>query len=353
MQKNSAVLTWQIALTYVGTIIGAGFASGQEIASFFTPFGWKGLYGTILAGLLFAALGGSIVHTAGIKKTKNYRQFIKGIFGEKLVRIVDVFLLFFLWGGLVVMLVAGGSLYAKMLSSPLGVGFLFTAIVVYVSLLMGLDGILWLNTALVPGMILLCGGIAGLSIFNTNPAHSSASPEIMLVAENWFFASLLYVAYNSVLGAVVLASLGDRPNGPCKKGAFIGGLFLGILATIICLALLVQGEQITNEELPMLALALKINPLIGWFYSLILWVAILTTALSNGFGLLRRLEEIAIIPRPLLAVLLLIPAAPFVGWPFPGIIRTVYPLLGYGGLLLMAVVFLKAIADQLKHRIWS
>lgn len=353
MQKNSAVLTWQIALTYVGTVIGAGFASGQEIASFFTPFGYKGLYGTILAGLLFAILGGAIVRTAGRKKTKNYRQFIKGIFGEKLVRLIDLFLLCFLWGGLVVMLVAGGSLYAKMLSLPLWVGFLFTAIVVYVSLLMGLDGMLWLNTALVPGMILLCGGIAGLSVINSTPVHSSVLPEIMLAAENWFFASLLYVAYNSVLGAVVLVSLGDRPNSPCRKGAFIGGLFLGFLATIICLALLVQGEQVANEELPMLALALQVNPLIGWFYSLILWMAILTTALSNGFGLLRRLEEITVIPRPLLGVLLLIPAVPFVGWPLPGIIRTVYPLLGYGGLLLMVVIFLKTIAAYLKHRIRS
>jgi uncharacterized membrane protein YkvI len=35
----------QVAAAYVGTAIGAGFASGQEIMQFFVRFGHKGIWG--------------------------------------------------------------------------------------------------------------------------------------------------------------------------------------------------------------------------------------------------------------------------------------------------------------------
>ena len=39
--------TLRIAGVYVGTIIGAGYASGQEILQFFTGYGWWGIVGTV------------------------------------------------------------------------------------------------------------------------------------------------------------------------------------------------------------------------------------------------------------------------------------------------------------------
>lgn len=45
---------FQIAGAYIGVIVGAGFASGQEILQFFTSFGWISIAGTCMATLLFA-----------------------------------------------------------------------------------------------------------------------------------------------------------------------------------------------------------------------------------------------------------------------------------------------------------
>jgi uncharacterized membrane protein YkvI len=53
--------TWwevvRIAFTYIGTIVGAGFASGQEILQFFTKYGWMALFTIGLSTLLFIWLG--------------------------------------------------------------------------------------------------------------------------------------------------------------------------------------------------------------------------------------------------------------------------------------------------------
>ena len=40
----------------VGTLIGAGFASGQEIATFFNRFLDNGLYGILISSLLFGVI---------------------------------------------------------------------------------------------------------------------------------------------------------------------------------------------------------------------------------------------------------------------------------------------------------
>lgn len=51
--------TFQVAATYVGAVMGAGFASGQEIQQFFTRFGRWGLVGIVVSALLFLSLGGA------------------------------------------------------------------------------------------------------------------------------------------------------------------------------------------------------------------------------------------------------------------------------------------------------
>lgn len=44
----------QIGGAFVGLIVGAGFASGQEIMQYFTSFGIMGIVGGIVATIAFA-----------------------------------------------------------------------------------------------------------------------------------------------------------------------------------------------------------------------------------------------------------------------------------------------------------
>ncbi len=54
--KKKDIGIFKIAATYIGTIVGAGFASGQEVLQFFGVFGIKGLWGLLLATALFFSL---------------------------------------------------------------------------------------------------------------------------------------------------------------------------------------------------------------------------------------------------------------------------------------------------------
>lgn len=58
----------QIAFTYIGTVVGAGFASGKEIVEFFVQYGSQGLVGILLAtGLLSGAESGSWCYPIGFR----------------------------------------------------------------------------------------------------------------------------------------------------------------------------------------------------------------------------------------------------------------------------------------------
>ena len=53
MKNKNQISAFEMAVVYVGTIIGAGFASGQEIFQFFVRFKMKGFWGLVITELLF------------------------------------------------------------------------------------------------------------------------------------------------------------------------------------------------------------------------------------------------------------------------------------------------------------
>ena len=95
MTKND----WKVALTYVGAIVGAGFASGQELTRFFVVFKERGLLGTAIAGAIFAMLGALVIFLAKKLKSNSYAQLFRHILPHNLNRI-DIIISFSLWVGL-------------------------------------------------------------------------------------------------------------------------------------------------------------------------------------------------------------------------------------------------------------
>ncbi|HZG73426.1 MAG TPA: hypothetical protein VEY51_17960, partial [Chondromyces sp.] len=55
---------FQVAAVYIGTIIGAGFATGKEIVEFFSQYGLYGLFGMLFGGYLFISMGTKIMDKA-------------------------------------------------------------------------------------------------------------------------------------------------------------------------------------------------------------------------------------------------------------------------------------------------
>src|SRR5690625_3870732 len=114
----------KIASGFVGVIVGAGFASGEEILQYFTSFGYMGTIAAIVSTILFACLGMSLTIIGSSLVTVSYENGICGLSGRWLVEIVNASLLFTLVGVGVVLVGGAGCLLVKQCRLPAFIGSL-------------------------------------------------------------------------------------------------------------------------------------------------------------------------------------------------------------------------------------
>lgn len=100
---------FQIAAVYVGTVVGAGFATGREIVEFFTRYGIYGFIGILIAGYIFIFTGTKIMLISTRIRATSYEEFNQFLFGKKLAGIINIFFLIMLLGVTAVMISVQGQ----------------------------------------------------------------------------------------------------------------------------------------------------------------------------------------------------------------------------------------------------
>lgn len=73
---------FRIAMAYIGTVVGAGFATGQEILQFFTRYGFPSYWAILCSVILFIVVGRSIMFYGGKLGAKSYGNVTNYIFGK-------------------------------------------------------------------------------------------------------------------------------------------------------------------------------------------------------------------------------------------------------------------------------
>jgi len=337
---------------YLGAVIGAGFASGQEIVQFFVSYGDKGLPGAILATLLFAACGGMLLHTAHRQKIANYQNMLAYLFGNKLGKLVDFMLAIFLFLGISTMLSASGAVFYEHLFLPKYWGIFLTYLMVVIALAAGKKGLIYSYNLLVPLKIILLLLISGYIALFVPDLHSTLSTAYLhpLGKNAWALSSLLYVAYNFSLAMVVLTeyqSVSNTSDG--VRGAVGGGLILGLLVLLNYTALSKFLPAVMHYQVPMLYIAGHISPLTKYVYTLVLWVGILTTAIANAYGFAQRFSRFTGLSYALCLVLCMTLALPVATQSFSSLVNRVYPIFGILGILILVALsyhFLKTLISS-------
>ena len=339
----------QIASVYIGTVIGAGFASGQEILQFFVNYGYKGIIGAAISTALFMIIATIILLKVHNDKIENYQQLIVPVMGKKISIIVEITMLSYLFIGACIMVAGSGALFEEQFGIPYNIGLIVMAILTLLTVMHSVKGILTANTILIP---ILLTGIVFISIltlfkqdFNFN------SVDVLSVNKsNWFISSIMYVNYNIISAIVVLTSLLSviKSRKTAIKGGLIGGLGLGVLAVFIIIPLLLLYKDVSNLEIPMLRVAkyaIK-NGDVG--YSFLIWIAMFTTSVSNSFGFLTRICDIIKINFKLAAIIFCTVIVFVAKMGFSNLVNTFYPLFGYIGSVLIIIFIVVSIYKKIK-----
>ncbi|MDQ7092467.1 hypothetical protein REC12_02540 [Desulfosporosinus sp. PR] len=331
--------TFQVAATYVGAVMGAGFASGQEIQQFFARFGGWGLAGVLVSTMLFSLLGWSMLDLQERWKVSSYPEFFDHLLSGRWGRWADGLVSVLLFVGMMAMMSGSGALFQEYFGFSRWFGIVLTGSIIALALWFRGEGVLWINTVLIPLKFVFCLGIAALAVFL---AKSGDGEGIVVltnpIVKNWAFSAVLYVSFNLTLAMVVFASLGkDVQRAGARLGAVLGGAALGIFAFVIGAALL-RFPEVLGLEIPMVAVAGKLGDWPEFFYVIVLWLAMITAAIGNGFSLVSRVVETGILTYNKAAFILLCLLLPIAGVKFSQIVQFVYPLFGYLGLAFLPMI---------------
>lgn len=347
MTKGDIWRAAKIGATYMGAVIGAGFATGQEIIQFFALFGVKGFWGIIIATVMFSLLGTKILLITKQIRGNSYYDFLNYYYGSKATAFVDLVLALVLLVGLGVMLSGSGALFHEHLNWPYPWGVAILVSCTVLILLGGVERLQKINLVLMP-LLILFTVILSVTVFQGNPGFSMVQEAIPgpRVASNWLTASMLYVAYNMLLTVVILSSLGNSLKTKVYvTGGILGGMGVGILALLAYFVCLAFMPKVVNYQVPMLYIASHIGPVFQRTYIFIIWIAILTTAIANAYGFAKRVEARTGWPPGLVGTFATLGVIPVAAFEFKDLVRYVYPIFGYLGV----IVFLSMIVRPL----WS
>lgn len=343
----------RIASIYIGTIIGAGFASGQEIIQFFGVFGYRGLYGIILATFLFSAIGAIVLSMVYRNKIESYEKFLFPMLGKGLGRIIEIMITLFLFIGFCVMLAGSGAIFYQQFNISYNIGIYVMAICCLVTFLFSVRGISLVNSILVPFLLISIVIIGSTIILREGFVFSNFQGTSISKTGNWITSTLLYVGYNSISAVVIMTSLLPIiPNeSEAVKGGVFGGIGLGIMAIFILTPLIILYTDVYGLEIPMIKIAQYLGPLGKSSYSIILWCAMFTTAIANGFGCVRRISSKLKYNQKLIAPVFCVITVPFAKIGFSSLVATFYPLFGYIGVFIMIIVIISGLANLNRRNI--
>lgn len=294
MQKNQTVSLLIIALSFIGTVVGAGFATGQEILKFFTVFGKPGFFGILLSGALICYFSWLIMHLSRQIRAENHYALLTYIAGERIGRLIDSLLTISFIGVLVVMTAGSGAVFSELFDLPPVIGSLILLLLTFFTVVSGLEYVIKAISAVVPLMLIAVLSVSLFTVFNnTIDLFSIKLPALsMATSKGWIVSSSLYVSYNMILALAILSSLGTLASNrlAAALGSILGTLGLVISILAINLALVSTLTYSAGQQVPMLYLASRIHFIVSWAYGLIILLEIYTTAVSILYGFTSRLS---------------------------------------------------------------
>ncbi|NQS76463.1 MAG: hypothetical protein HQP61_08535 [Peptococcaceae bacterium] len=352
-QRQNIWLLVKVISAYIGAVIGAGFASGQEIMQFFVLHGGAGLMGAVLATVLFAYLGGLVMFLSIAMRSGSYREVFGFLLGKKAGRFMDVLNLCMLLGGMGVMMAGSAAVFTEHFALPPQIGIWSVAILTSLVLMGGLEGVLVANVCLVPLKYLAVLAISLIALLSHPGGLAGVSSSVAIggVTGNWVMAGFLYVSYNMIVPVAVLASLGQTvPLRIGVSGGVLGGALLGGAIFLVTAAGLAHLPEAATYQIPMLYLAGSFGNTFRWGFGMLIWLAILTTVIANAHGFASRLASQNRTHYRLCGIGACLLAIPLTGFSFTSLVRFLYPLFGYAGLVLLITLLAKPLLSIFRDR---
>ena len=285
----------KVVFVIIGTFIGAGFASGQEIYLFFFSYGINGLIGILISSIL---MGYVIYKTLKIIKqynVQNYKEFLEIIIYKKttkynknssIAKVINLVVNTFTLVTFFIMIAGFGTYFAQEFGINQLVGSFILATITYIILNTSVKGVVKANGIIVPILIILVGIIGILNIKNLPLLQIK---NYMILNNNIVFIlqAVLYASYNSILLIPVLITLNKyiKNKKQITKISILSSVIIAIMSTLIFLLLTKVDVDIEKLEMPAVYVVSNMFYILKYLYGFVILGSIFTTTISLGMSL--------------------------------------------------------------------
>ena len=342
-----------IAMAVVGLIVGAGFASGQEMMQYFVAFGRWGIAGAVLAGVVMADAAAAVLSLASYFLAGEHTAVFDRISSPIMSRILDVAVMVTLFSTGSVTFAGAGANLRQQFDLPLWAGSLLMVVLVALTGMLDVDKVTRIIGAISPFIIVFLVGASIYSIIRADGTLAELEPAtegLLTTLPNWWVSAVNYVGFNFMVAVSMAIVIGGTHLNPREAGVggLLGGAIFGGLLIIVSVALFYSVEAVGGDDMPMLTIVDRVNPALGVAMAVVVYGMIFNTAIGMFYALGKRLtrnrkDRFRPVFLGSVAVGL---ALSFIG--FQTLVSTVYPAIGYIGIVLIIVVIVARMTGRAK-----
>lgn len=325
-----------ITLVIIGALIGAGFASGQEIFSFFYIYGKNGIYGILIMSILIGIFIYKSLKIIYQKQVYNYNDFLNLFIKNTKIRnvilwIVNVLLLVSFY----IMVAGFGAYFEQEIGINRIIGNIVLNLLCVIVFFSNIKGVLKASNLIVPFLIFFIFfiGIKNIVQIRTIDFHQ--------MKNNWILSMIIYNSYNFILLMPVLISLKKQitKEKNIKKVSILVTIIILILSiSIFFLLLNANIKEIENQEMPIVYIISNYFNKYKKIYAFIVLASIFTTAISVGIGFLQNISKNSN-SYPQFVLFMCITSLLMSNIGFSKLLNFIYPVFGYIGILQIVIIF--------------
>ncbi len=325
----------KVVFVIIGTMIGAGFASGQEMYLFFFSYGKEGLIGIVISCCIIGLVINQTFNIVNKYQIDTYKEFLdilikKNMKSKPIINIViNIFILITFF----IMIAGFGAYFEQELGINRLLGSTILAILTFAIFMTSVKGVVKASELLVPILII---ALIIIGTINIKEVYLLEIQNYLVKTneDNFMLSAILYSSYNSILLIPVLLTLKNyiKDKKQILKIAIISSMIILLLSVMIFLLLVRVDVDITQLEMPVVYVVSNMFTILRYIYGFIILGSIFTTAISLGTSFLqntaRNEKSYAQIALSMCIISVMISN---IG--FSNLVNLLYPIFGYLGLI--------------------
>lgn len=286
-----------VAAVWFGSHAGGGFATGRQEVEYFVQFGWHSIWIGLLSMLILGTAIYFGLELARVHNVSDYKSLVKKLYAPYDIVFANLWDLFYLYGALLgtAAAIAGASdLLRQALHIPYGIAVVIIGTILLLFTIFGAGLVRHASTGMA---VFIIGALLIVTILGIKMGAANLGDVVSRKATGAGFGkilwmALLYGAFQSILIAPIVSvseALKTRKNN--FLAALYGFLVNGAMLILVCIMLLSFYPAVIKENLPVYFVTTQLGH--KWLfalYSLILFIALISTGVGLVFGVVKRFE---------------------------------------------------------------